>query len=208
MQIKICGLKKFEDAETSVKSGADFIGFIFVPGSKREVSPKEVFEIIEGLKNKFPTMDTKLVGLFGNQKKSEIESIIKFTSIDIAQICGEDDIDIGYPSIRQIRIKESHKPSDILDLVQRALLVHNYAVLDSYNEKALGGTGNSFSWEKASKVIGLTNVFVSGGLNCENINELSNKYHPYGVDVSSGVETRGIKDRNKIEEFIKIAKNS
>ena len=83
---------------------------------------------------------------------------------------------------------------------------HNYVILDSFHEKKLGGTGNIFNWEKAKNVIGLTNVLVSGGLNSKNIEDLKDRHQPYGVDVSSGVETDGVKDTGKINEFIKLAK--
>ncbi|MFL2673164.1 MAG: phosphoribosylanthranilate isomerase, partial [Dehalococcoidia bacterium] len=137
----------------------------------------------------------------------EINKVLDKTDLDMVQLCGEKDFDISTPSIRQIRIKESDNPNQILEYVQRALLSHNYVVLDSYHEKKLGGTGNKFDWNKAKNVIGLTNVLVSGGLNTENIKSLLKNFSPYGIDTSSGVETNGIKDLKKIKRFIELAKN-
>ena len=151
-------------------------------------------------------MRTKTVGVFGNHTQQEIESLMEHSALDIAQLCGEEDFNIEIPTIRQIRIKDTDSSEAILDTVQKALLLHNYVILDSFHEKKLGGTGNIFNWEKAKNVIGLTNVLVSGGLNSKNIEDLKDRHQPYGVDVSSGVETDGVKDTGKINEFIKLAK--
>ncbi|MEG3582103.1 MAG: phosphoribosylanthranilate isomerase [Chloroflexota bacterium] len=206
MQVKICGIKNIEHAIVAIESGADFIGFIFVPESKRSTDPTEVFKIINSLKQKLPDMRTKTVGVFGNHTQQEIESLMEHSALDIAQLCGEEDFNIEIPTIRQIRIKDTDSSEAILDTVQKALLLHNYVILDSFHEKKLGGTGNIFNWEKAKNVIGLTNVLVSGGLNSKNIEDLKDRHQPYGVDVSSGVETDGVKDTGKINEFIKLAK--
>ncbi len=206
MQVKICGIKNIEHAIVAIESGADFIGFIFVPESRRSTDPTEVFKIINSLKQKLPNMRTKTVGLFGNHTQQEIESFMEHSALDIAQLCGEEDFNIEIPTIRQIRIKDTDSSEAILDTVQKALLLHNYVILDSFHEKKLGGTGNIFNWEKAKNVIGLTNVLVSGGLNSKNIEDLKDRHQPYGVDVSSGVETDGVKDTGKINEFIKLAK--
>lgn len=206
MQVKICGVKSLESAEVAVQSGADYIGFIFVKGSKREISPDKCLEISNELKNNFSKFKFKLVGLFNDQNLKEIEEIIDYSKLDIVQLCGEEDLDINFPSIRQIRIKSSHDSKIILDSVQKALLTHNHVVLDSFHEKKLGGTGNVFDWNIAKNVIGLTNVLVSGGLNPKNLKRLKGDFSPYGVDVSSGVETDGEKDSKKIKEFIKLAK--
>ena len=206
MQVKICGIKNIEHAIVAIESGADFIGFIFVPESRRSTDPTEVFKIINSLKQKLPDMRTKTVGVFGNHTQQEIESLMEHSALDIAQLCGEEDFNIEIPTIRQIRIKDTDSSEAILDTVQKALLLHNYVILDSFHEKKLGGTGNIFNWEKAKNVIGLTNVLVSGGLNSKNIEDLKDRHQPYGVDVSSGVETDGVKDTGKINEFIKLAK--
>ncbi|MAU56047.1 MAG: hypothetical protein CL899_03785 [Dehalococcoidia bacterium] len=206
MQVKICGIKNIEHAIVAIESGADFIGFIFVPESKRSTDPTEVFKIINSLKQKLPDMRTKTVGVFGNHTQQEIESLMEHSALDIAQLCGEEDFNIEIPTIRQIRIKDTDSSEAILDTVQKALLLHNYVILDSFHEKKLGGTGNIFNWDKAKNVIGLTNVLVSGGLNSKNIEDLKDRHQPYGVDVSSGVETDGVKDTGKINEFIKLAK--
>ena len=207
MQIKICGIRTIEAAEAAVKYEANYIGFIFVKGSKREISPQKCLEITNRIKNEFPKTKVKFVGLFGDQDLSEIDEILDKTDLDMVQLCGEKDFDISISSIRQIRIKESDSSSQVLDYVQKALLVHNYVVLDSYHEKKLGGTGNKFDWNKAKNVIGLTNVLVSGGLDTENIESLIKNFSPYGIDTSSGVETNGVKDLEKIKKFIKLAKN-
>ena len=207
MQIKICGIKTIEAAEAAVKYDANYIGFIFVKGSKREISLNKCLEITNYIKNKFPDTKVKFVGLFGDQDLPEINKVLDKTDLDMVQLCGEKDFDISTPSIRQIRIKESDNPNKILEYVQRALLSHNYVVLDSYHEKKLGGTGNKFDWNKAKNVIGLTNVLISGGLNTENIESLLKNFSPYGIDTSSGVETNGIKDLKKIKRFIELAKN-
>ena len=206
MQVKICGIRSIEAAEVSVKYGANYIGFIFVKGSKREIRIQGCLEITNHIKNKFPESKVKFVGLFGDQDLSEINGVLDKTDLDIAQLCGDRDFDLNIPSIRQIRIRESDDSNQILDYVQKALLVHNYVVLDSYHDKKLGGTGNKFDWNKAKNVIGLTNVLVSGGLDIKNIESLIKDFSPYGVDTSSGVETNGVKDIEKIKKFLELSK--
>ena len=165
-----------------------------------------MYEAIRNIKNKFPESKVKSVGLFGNQDLSEIDGILDETDLDMIQLCGDRDFDVSIPSIRQIRIRESDSSDQILDYVQKALLVHNYVVLDSYHDKKLGGTGNKFDWNKAKNVIGLTNVLVSGGLDIKNIESLIKDFSPYGVDTSSGVETNGVKDIEKIKKFLELSK--
>ena len=135
MQVKICGIKNIEHAIVAIESGADFIGFIFVPESKRSTDPTEVFKIINSLKQKLPDMRTKTVGVFGNHTQQEIESLMEHSDLDIAQLCGEEDFNIEIPTIRQIRIKDTDSSEAILDTVQKALLLHNYVILDSFHEK-------------------------------------------------------------------------
>ena len=206
MQVKICGIRSIDAAEAAVKYGANYIGFIFVNGSKRELGTQECLEITNNIKNKFPESKVKSVGLFGNQDLSEIDGILDETDLVMIQLCGDRDFDVSIPSIRQIRIRESDSSDQILDYVQKALLVHNYVVLDSYHDKKLGGTGNKFDWNKAKNVIGLTNVLVSGGLDIKNIESLIKDFSPYGVDTSSGVETNGVKDIEKIKKFLELSK--
>ena len=91
----------------------------------------------------------------------------------------------------------------IVEKIQDSLMIHNYVILDTYKENALGGTGEKFNWNNFRNSINTTNVFSSGGLNPENILGLLKNFNPFGIDIASGVETEGKKDPEKIKRIVK-----
>ena len=122
------------------------------------------------------------------------------------QICGDGDIDTPVPSMKQIRIKVEDNDELITKKIQDSLMIHNYVILDTYKDNALGGTGEKFDWNNFRNSINTTNVFSSGGLNPENISGLLKNFKPFGIDIASGVETNGKKDPEKIKKIIKLSK--
>jgi len=90
--------------------------------------------------------------------------------------------------------------------IKKYLLNCDYVILDTFSKKSSGGTGKTFDWDKYKELFS-NNIFLAGGLNPKNINNAVGILSPWGVDVSSGVETNGIKDVNKIRNFIQQCKH-
>tara|TARA_B100000941_G_scaffold285851_1_gene258480 strand:+ start:2370 stop:2993 length:624 start_codon:yes stop_codon:yes gene_type:complete len=206
MQIKICGIKDLKSGEASIINDADYLGFNFIQSSKRVISPDNSLDIINNLRKKFPKKKFKCVGLFDQELFNSIEKISEYSKLDFVQICGEEDIDTPVPSMKQIRIEAKDTDELIIKKIQDSLMIHNYVILDTYKENALGGTGEKFNWNDFRNSINTTNVFTSGGLNPENILDLLNNFSPFGVDIASGVETNGKKDPDKIKRVIELSK--
>ena len=208
MQIKICGIKDIDGGGASIQNDADYLGFNFIKSSKRVISPDNSLEIINALRNKFPKKKFKCVGLFDKELFNSIEKISEYSKLDFAQICGDGDIDTPVPSMKQIRIKSDDTDEFILKKIQDSLMIHNYVILDTYKKDQLGGTGEKFNWNNFKNSINTTNVFSSGGLNPENIHDLLKNFNPFGIDIASGVETKGNKDPKKIRKVIQLSKEN
>lgn len=206
MQVKICGIKDIEGGEASVYNNADYLGFNFISTSKRVISPEGSLKIISSLRKKFPKKKFKCVGLFHKENFELIEEISEYSKLDMVQICGDGDLDTPVPSMKQIRIKEIDDDDDIVKLIQDYLMIHNYVILDTYKDGKLGGTGQTFDWNIFKNAINTTNVFTSGGLTPNNLNELIDNHNPFGIDIASGVESNQKKDPMKIKDVIKLAK--
>ena len=165
-------------------------------------------DIINNLRSKFPKEKFKCVGLFDKELFSSIEKISEYSKLDYVQICGDGDIDTPVPSMKQIRIKVEDNDELIVKKIQDSLMIHNYVILDTYKDNALGGTGEKFNWNNFRNSINITNVFSSGGLNPENILGLLKNFNPFGIDIASGVETEGKKDPEKIKRIVKLSKEN
>lgn len=190
MKIKICGLTKEEDIHIVNKYKPDYIGFVFA-NSKRQINKKTAKELKNGIKS-----DIQAVGVFADQAMDNIIELVNEGIIDLIQLHGKEDEDYirrlkqrtGVPVIKAVKVSED----------KRELYINteaDYILLDSG-----AGSGCSFDWNR--KIICNRPVFLAGGLNGENVTEAISKVKPYGVDVSSGVETEGKKDKVKIRKFI------
>ncbi len=200
VKVKICGIKKLEDAQFAAKCGADFIGFIFFKDSPRYIEPEEAFDIISNLPE-----GIKTVGVFVNQTREEIKNIVRSCKLSYVQLHGDETPEfineLEFPTIKAIRLKEE---KDLEDL--RKFDVFAY-VFDSRDEHLYGGTGKTFDLSILENKKIERPFFMSGGLNPENVAGIISRLKPYGVDVSSGVETSpGVKDHQKIIAFIKAVK--
>lgn len=195
-RIKLCGLFREEDIEYANQAKPDFVGFIFAE-SRRKITPEKAAAFRKKLDTDIPT-----VGVFVNHEISEIEKLVNDGTIQFVQLHGEEDevyinelkrvVDV--PVIKAVRVKST---SDILEAVK---LPVDYLLLDTYSEKEKGGTGEVFDWSIIPEI--KKPYFLAGGLNLENI-EKALKYDAYCYDVSSGVETDGIKDRDKMIEIVR-----
>jgi len=201
VQVKICGITRLEDAQVAVEAGADALGFVFYPPSPRCVTPQQAAQIIRRLP---PFVTT--VGLFVDVPLDTVHDIALLCGLDRVQLHGRETPEfcarVKRPVIKAFRIKHADSLADLPGYRVAAFL------LDAYVEGALpGGTGASFPWQLAAQAKPYGPVILAGGLTPENIEAAITQIHPYGVDVSSGVEcVPGIKDHQKVREFVERAK--
>lgn len=190
-RVKICGLSTLEAVEMAVNSRADYIGFVFAP-SRRQVSLARANELA-----KVVPETTKIVGVFVSPSLSELEEAIAKVPLDIVQIHGdfpEKDLSkISVPVIRAIQIRDDEPQLDS---------VADFLLFDA----PTAGSGQTFDWHLLAEKEIRKPFFIAGGLTAENVTEAQALFQPYAVDVSSGVETNGIKDLDKIRQFIERVK--
>ena len=205
-RIKICGIRDKTHALAAVQAGADFIGLVFAP-SQRQVSPALAREIASAVKKSNDA--TKVVGVFVNAPSSQVNELADFCALDWVQLNGDESWEycrkVVRPVIKAIRIDRQSPEELNADLSSGSRLLPTQGfitLLDSRVEGKYGGTGESFNWNLAQKVAQGFPVIIAGGLDSKNVARLIKRVAPWGVDVSSGVETGGVKDTSKIEAFI------
>jgi phosphoribosylanthranilate isomerase len=205
-RIKICGIRDKTHALAAVQAGADFIGLVFAP-SQRQVSPALAREIASAVKKSSDA--TKVVGVFVNAPSSQVNELADFCALDWVQLSGDESWEycrkVVRPVIKAIRIDRQSPEELNADLSSGSRLLPTQGfitLLDSRVEGKYGGTGESFNWNLAQKVAQGFPVIIAGGLDPKNVTRLIKRVAPWGVDVSSGVETGGVKDTSKIEAFI------
>lgn len=201
--VKICGNTNLRDAQLAEQLGADYLGLIFSE-SKRRVDVPTAHSILKAM----PEFKN-FVGVFVNQPKKEVETIVKQTGIRILQFHGDETalycqhfMDLGTQVIKTFRVKDAMSLKRIDEYNVTAFL------LDTYSKEASGGTGIPFDWNLLENRPFLHDkLFLAGGLNVHNLEAAIQKLSPYAVDVASGVEKEpGKKDPALLEEFIRIAK--
>ena len=191
-KIKLCGLSRKCDIEWANALKPEYIGFVFWSKSKRNVPPEKAKE----LKNLL-SPDIKAVGVFVDEPIENVAELLNDNIIDIAQLHGGEDEEYikklrmlsGKPIIKAFLLK-----SDI-DAERAEKSTAYYILVDSGT-----GTGKSFDWELLKNIS--RPYFLAGGLCCENISQAITALDPYAVDVSSGIETNGCKDKNKMAAFV------
>ena len=193
VKIKFCGLFREKDIEYVNKLNPDYIGLVFAK-SKRQVSIKQAIK----LKSKLNT-NIRIVGVFVNEDIEKVLKILDKNIIDIVQLHGIESEDY-IKTIKERSTKEvikAIKVSCFEDIEVWKDSCADYLLLDSGQ-----GTGRTFNWDN---IQGLNRpFFLAGGLNLENINEAILKIKPMAIDISSGIETNGVKDFEKMKEVIKI----
>jgi phosphoribosylanthranilate isomerase len=202
-KVKICGITNLEDALEAVKGGADYIGFILYPKSPRYVTPEKAADIISHLPE-----GVKKVAVVVNEPVERLIELLDY-GFDLIQLHGDetpDVIEILPPEqvIKVFRVKDDFDKNLLKDWEG------TYAfLLDTYKKGTYGGTGETFNWNIAKQLVeDGYKIFLSGGLNPENVQRAICEVKPYAVDVSSGVELKkGKKDLKKLKEFIERAKN-
>ena len=195
VRVKICGITNPEDALFAAAQGADALGFIFYEPSPRYVHPDRVGEIVSEL----PPF-VMPVGVFVNEAKEEILSIVRSTGIRAVQLHGDetpaDCLGYPFPVIRALRVGDGFDPASLSHYAVNAFL------LDTAKKGLYGGTGETFDWRVARAASAHGRIILSGGIDPKNVAEAVRMVNPYAVDCGSGVEAApGRKDHNRIAEF-------
>lgn len=212
MEFKICGLRSLEHALAAADAGASLLGFVFVPGVRRRIEVSDATGIIQEVRRKRGADCPRIVGLFANQQLTEVNSIIKSCDLDFAQLCGAEPPDywdnVDAWVMRQVKVDDAQPRKQAIESALRQVnevvdRIH-LTLLDKQMKGALGGTGHTFDWGIASEIARRHPVFLAGGLAPDNVRQAIDTVRPWGVDVSTGVETDGIKDTTKIAAFAKM----
>ena len=211
-RIKICGITDETHALAAADGGADFIGLVFAP-SKRQVIPARAREIADAVKKS--SAATKVVGVFVDAPVFQINEIADFCALDVVQLSGneswEDCGKIANPVIKAIRVGRQSLEDICAELSAASRLLARrrfITLLDSEVEGKYGGTGETFNWDLAREVAKKFQVIIAGGLDPQNVAMLIKRVSPWGVDVSSGVESNGLKDASKIRAFIEAVRST
>lgn len=191
-KIKLCGLSRLCDVEAANELLPDYIGFVFAKKSKRYVSPEKAAELKNMLDQKI-----KAVGVFVNETAEQVSNLLNNGIIDIAQLHGNEDEDY-LKSLRKLSDKpiiKAFRIENIDDVKTAERSTADYILLDSG-----AGTGTVFDWELIQNV--KRQYFLAGGLSLDNVKNAVKQLKPYAVDVSSGIETDGVKDKTKMAALI------
>ncbi|MER2094888.1 MAG: phosphoribosylanthranilate isomerase [Aerococcus urinaeequi] len=194
VKVKICGLRRPEDIEAANAAKPDYVGFIFVPETKRYVNPDLAASFRRDL-----AADIQTVGVFVNAPIEEIVAICQAGTIDLVQLHGEEDqayIEHLKGQVNQDIIKSVAVGDELVVDPNQA----DYLLFDSLSPSR-GGSGKIFDWQMVSAYQEKP-FFLAGGLGVENIEEALKVVRPYAVDASSSLETDGVKDPVKMQEFV------
>jgi phosphoribosylanthranilate isomerase len=203
-RVKICGNTNYEHARLAADLGADYLGFIFAPSSKRVITVENAAKILAKL-----TDFENTVGVFCNQPKKEVEAIAAKLGLKFLQFHGEETalycdsfMQKGYEIIKTFHVKDAMSLKRLAEYNVSAFL------FDTYSQSEKGGSGIPFDWSIIEdKPYVHDKLFLAGGLNPLNVAQAIEKVRPFAVDVASGVESSpGIKDPGLLRAFIENAK--
>jgi phosphoribosylanthranilate isomerase len=193
-RVKICGIRRTEDAVLVAELGADALGFVFWPSSPRFLDPEEARTIVAALP---PFVTT--VGVFVDQPEAYVASVARLLNLGAVQLHG-DEVPESYGRVpgRVIKAVSVREGQDCLAAVS-AIPDGVAVLLDAHDPVKRGGTGRTIDWTQAASAAKLRPIILSGGLTAENVGDAVRTVRPYAVDVSSGVESSpGIKDPEKL----------
>ena len=212
-RIKIDGIKTEEHALTVAEAGADYIGVVFAQ-SPRQITPARAEKIVAALKGEKASVET--VGVFVNAHVGTVNKIADKCGLDWVQLHGDEPwescLELARPVIKVIRISRNQKAEQVCkDLAYGTKLLnkqkHIY-LIDSNVKGRYGGTGIRLDWKLAVPIAREFQVIIAGGLTPDNVAEAIQVISPWGVDVSSGVETKGVKDMEKVRKFIQAVRKA
>jgi phosphoribosylanthranilate isomerase len=203
--VKICGLRTIEHALAAIDAGADMIGLNFA-ASRRQVSPEQAALIAEAVRATPHARRVSIIGLFVNETPEHMLAIARTCGLDALQLSGDEHSEIarrlpGIALLKSIRLDGALGEAGWLDAADVRLLV------DAHVPGSYGGAGVLADWGRAAELARRRLIVLAGGLTPENVGAAIRQVHPWGVDVSSGVETNGVKDVAKIRAFVAAARD-
>lgn len=201
--IKICGLTNLGDARGAVEAGADWLGFVFYPGSPRRVEPEAVRDIVEIIKAAMP--DTQCVGVFVDEPNEAVRQIMDYCRLDRVQLHGSEPPDevsrFDGRAFKALRLRWSEEAEAALTMYAPQEPPPDL-LLDSFHPRIPGGTGEVGDWSLVAEVAKQRRIILAGGLTPANVAAAIHQVRPWGVDVSSGVESfPGRKDHTAMRAF-------
>jgi phosphoribosylanthranilate isomerase len=203
IQVKICGITNKEDARCAAKLGAAALGFIFYPPSPRNIKPADARKIVSVLPDELVK-----VGVFVNEKATEIKRVMKYCGLDMIQLHGDESPAYcrEFPASQVIKAVEFKNDDDF----NQASGYDVAAILvDSRHAGLYGGTGKKANWELACRIKNKKPLILSGGLNEGNIAEAIKAVLPNALDINSGVELKpGKKDHAKMARIFDIIRHA
>jgi phosphoribosylanthranilate isomerase len=197
VKIKMCGMRTYEAAKAAEDAGAGYIGFIFCQASRRYLAPEQAAVIGRKLTK------VKKVGVFVDEDINTVNCIAAVTGIDYVQLHGHESPDyarrVEKPVIKAFRWRDDFSAARA-NAYPAAIIL-----LDSFQQGMAGGTGRTFAWQEAAAEAQKLQkpFFVAGGIAASNAGQAIKAFHPYGLDISGGLETEGQKDISKISNFMK-----
>ncbi|MDU4512952.1 MAG: bifunctional indole-3-glycerol-phosphate synthase TrpC/phosphoribosylanthranilate isomerase TrpF [Veillonella sp.] len=206
-KVKMCGISKVETIPAVVEAKPDYMGLVFAP-SKRQVTVEQAKILIEELHkqciNHYDTKVVKTVGVFVNETLDNLVRIADTANLDAVQLHGDED-EAFIQSLKERTNVEIWKAVQIRSAADVEKWIDSSAdilLFDAYHKDERGGTGEVFDW---SSLDAFERPFMlAGGLDSTNVARAIRTVRPYGIDISSGIETNGVKDDEKIKAFTKI----
>lgn len=199
-KLKICGITNLADARYCAGAGVDYLGFIQYEKSPRYIAPKNAKEIIEWLYGPQP------VGVFVNADADHINTLADDIGFELVQLHGHEPTwicaEIEAPIIKAIHVEPNTTPDDLQFMMDSYVDVVDYFLLDTKKAGLWGGTGEAFNWDVAAEIAATYPFFLAGGITAENVADAITRTHPFGIDLSSSVESApGQKDFDKLADF-------
>jgi len=208
-RVKICGITDVSYARAAIEAGVDLIGVVFAP-SPRQVTYEKAREIVAAVKKH----GLPVVGVFVNMPAATVNTVASSCGLDWVQLSGDEDWEycqeIEKPLIKAIHISPQWDEEELLVHLEDGQRLDRPPVylLDTLIENKYGGTGQAFAWEIARGAAAKYPVLIAGGLNPTNVRQVVSSLKPWGVDVSSGVESEGVKDVDKIKAFVQAVRSA
>ena len=197
MKVKICGIKSLLAAKVAEEAGADFIGFVFWPESRRFIAPEHAAVIAGQLQQAWKT------GVFVDDDIADVNDIVREVHLDFVQLHGHENAayarKVQCPVIKAYRYHEAFSAEEANEFPAEIILI------DAYRPGVPGGTGEAFDWRAAAEEVKKIKkpVLIAGGIRIDNVHEVRKIFRPYGVDVSGSLEENGEKSISRMRAFMR-----